>query len=195
MRFLTDFGDQAFILPLTLVVALVLSIGGWRRGAAAWVVSVAATLTAVLLGKLVVFACHPLSLTGLQSPSGHTASAAVAFGGLLALLAPRGWRIPLLAVTGAVVAAALVGTSRVALKAHSIADVLAGAMLGIAGALLLVRLAGDRPARLRRAPSVAAALATVILFHGAHLGAERNIAWMSHMVWPLTLCRAPGLRP
>ncbi len=195
MHFLTDFGDQAVILPLTLAVGLALALGGWWRGAAAWLAGVAATLMAALLGKLVVHACDPLPLIGLQSPSGHTAAAAAAYGGLLALLAPRGWRAPLLAAIGAVATAALIGTSRVELRAHSIADVLAGGMLGIAGAVLLASLAGDRPVRVRRVLPVAAALAMAILFHGTHLHAEDGIARMSHMFWPLTLCTGAGVRP
>ena len=42
MTFLTDFADQAVVLPLVLVLALVLAAQGWRRGAAAWLVAVGA---------------------------------------------------------------------------------------------------------------------------------------------------------
>lgn len=189
MRFLTDFGDQAVVLPLALAVALALVLAGWRRGAAAWLFVIAATLSIMLLGKMVVFACGPLPQTGLKSPSGHTASAAVAWGGLLALLAPRGWRPWLLAAVGALAAAVLIGGSRVALGMHSAADVLVGAGVGIAGAVLLARLAGDRPVGLRRGLPLAGVLAIVILFHGTHLHAEDEIARFSHLFWPLTLCR------
>ena len=55
-------------------------------------------LAAVLAGKLYVCACDPLPMLSLRSPSGHTAAAAVACGGLLALLAAPGRRALLLAV-------------------------------------------------------------------------------------------------
>jgi hypothetical protein len=82
------------------------------------------------------------------------------------------------------------GATRAALGAHSRADVLAGAALGTAGAALLAALAGPRPETLRRTGPIAAALATLLLFHGAHLNAEARIAGLSHRIWPLSLCRA-----
>lgn len=194
MQFLTDFGDEAVVLPLMLAVGLALALGGWRRGAAAWLIGIAVTLTAALLGKLILLGCEPLPMLGLRSPSGHTAAAAVACGGLLGLLAPRGWRTLPLAAGGAAATAALVGLSRLALGAHSLSDVLAGAVLGIAGAVLLARLAGDRPTDLRRVSPVAAALAAALLFHGIHLHAEERIARLSHLFWPLTLCTGDGVR-
>lgn len=65
-------------------------------------------------------------------PSGH---AATAFGFLvaLALVRPR-WRLPCIA------GAALLGLSRVLVNAHFLSDVVAGALLGAATALLLARL-------------------------------------------------------
>lgn len=195
MQFLTDFADEAVILPLTLAVGLALALGGWRRGAAAWLVVIAATLVAVVLGKVVVHACGPLTLLNLRSPSGHTASAAAVYGGLLALLAPRGWRVWLLAAAGAAAVAALIGGSRLALGVHTESDVLVGAAVGVAGAVTLAHLAGERPKGRDlsfRALAVAAAVAIVILFHGTHLHAEDGIARLSHMIWPLTLCRPPA---
>ena len=124
----------------------------------------------------------------------HTAAAAVAYGGLLALSAPRGWRTPVLAGVAALAVAVLIGGSRLALGVHTRSDVLAGALIGIAGAVALARLAGDRPPGLRRVLPWAAAFAMVIIFHGAHLHAEDGIARMSQTIWPLTLCKGHGVR-
>ncbi len=196
MSYVTDFADLAVVVPLALAVALALLLVGWRRGAAAWALVVPATWTAVLLAKLVVAACWGLlPFHGLHSPSGHTASAAVVYGGLLALLLPepaRGARRPFAALVLAGVFAVLFGGTRLALHVHTRSDVLAGAALGIAGALALARLAGPRPSRLRVAIPLAAALAVVVLFHGEHLRAEDQIDRVSHMVWPLTLCCRKG---
>ncbi len=192
MLFVTDFADLAVVLPLALAVALALLLTGWRRGALAWALVVPATLAAVLLAKLLVAACWGLlPFHGLRSPSGHTASAAVVYGGLLALLLPepaRGARRPFAALLLAALFAVLFGGTRLALHVHTRSDVLAGALLGVAGALVLARLAGPRPARLRVALPLAAALAVVLLFHGDHLRAEDQIDRVSHLVWPLTLC-------
>ena len=72
---------------LIVLVALVLLLAGWWRGALAWFTAVPATLGAVLLAKLSTMACQGMMPPiGLLSPSGHAASAAVVYGGLLALV-------------------------------------------------------------------------------------------------------------
>ena len=88
MSFLTDFADQAVVLPVAgLVLVLLLAIG-WRRGALAWAGCVAGVMAVMLALKLVTLACGwRVPWTGLSSPSGHTAASAVVYGGLLALLA------------------------------------------------------------------------------------------------------------
>ena len=199
MQFLTDFADLAVVLPFAAAVGFSLLFAGWRRGAVAWAVVVPATLGAVLLGKMVVAACgayppfHAL-FHGLRSPSGHTASAALVYGGLLSLLLPeprRGLRRPFAAFVIAGVFAVLFGGTRLALHVHTRTDVLAGAALGIAGALVLARFAGPRPTRLRLALPVAAGLLVVLLFHGRHLRAEDQIDRVSRIIWPLTVCCRP----
>lgn len=199
MQFLTDFADLAVVLPFAVVVGFALLLAGWRRGALAWAVVVPATLGAVLLGKLVVAACgaylpfHAL-FHGLRSPSGHTASAAVVYGGLLSLLLPEprdDQRRVIAAIVIAGVFAVLFGGTRLALHVHTRSDVLVGAALGVAGALVLTRLAGPRPARLRLALPVAAGLLVVLLFHGRHLRAEDQIDRVSRIIWPLTVCCRP----
>src|SRR4051794_41985585 len=89
VRFLTDFADQAVIMPLVLAVAVALALQGWRRGAFVWLVVVAATFAMMLALKLAFLACTPLfSPMDIQSPSGHVAAATVVAGGVGAVLAP-----------------------------------------------------------------------------------------------------------
>ena len=201
MSFVTDFADLAVVLPLAVAVAIALVVAGWPRGAAAWAVVVPATLAAVLLAKMVVATCGhymPPVLHAFRSPSGHTASAAVVYGGLLSLLLPeppRGLRRPFAALLIAGLFAILFGDTRLALHVHSRSDVLAGAALGIAGALALARLAGPRPPGLRATIPLAAAFAIVVVFHGHHIRAEDQIDRVSRLVWPLTLCCRPAIAP
>lgn len=71
-------------------------------------------------------------LTSHSFPSGHTVSA---FSFIVAWLALLGWRaLPILAI------AALVGFSRIAVGAHWPVDVLAGALIGLAGGWAGLRL-------------------------------------------------------
>ncbi len=192
MLFLTDFADLAVVLPLAVAVAAGLFATGWRRGALAWAVVVPATWFAVLIAKMTIAACgSPLLFHGLRSPSGHTASAAVVYGGLLGLLLPDAADRKLRALAAMLLAggfALLFGLSRLALHVHTRSDVAVGAAFGMAGALLLERLAGPRPRPLRVALPLAAALMMVLLFHGQHLRAEEKIDHMARIVWPLTLC-------
>ena len=190
--FLTDFADQAVILPLVLAVALMLAALGWRRGAAAWVLAVGATLGTMLVLKLAFLACGTvLPSIGVHTPSGHTAAAALAAGSLAALLSRgnnRGGHV----LAWALGAAIVVGVTRVALAMHSVAEVLVGGLVGVLGALLLARLAGPAPERLRVAGLGAVVLAVLILFHGLHLRAEAQIAHTASLLrlWPLAACRS-----
>ncbi len=189
MTFLTDFADQAVVLPVALCIAVALMLLGWRRGAAAWLVGVVGTLGAMLVLKLVFHACGGLiPQAGIHTPSGHTAAAAVTYGGVVALLGASGG----LAFAAAAGAAVVFGISRVALGFHTPPEVLVGGLVGLLGAALLIRLAGPPPAlRRRNTALLAALLAALVVFHGAHVRAETTIGrWaMLLQVWPLSACR------
>jgi membrane-associated phospholipid phosphatase len=194
VSFVTDFADQAVLLPLVLMVALALAAAGWRRGAGAWILVVVTMLAVILAGKVIAYACAGTLLldTGLKSPSGHTASAAVVYGGLCSLLAPVRWRPRVLALGAAALVAFVIGMTRLALHAHTQVDVLVGAVIGIAGAVLLAHLAGERPAGMRRVGPLAVAIGVVIVFHGARLEAESKIQSLAHLLWPPTVTMAAG---
>jgi membrane-associated phospholipid phosphatase len=190
MLFLTDFADEAVVLPVAAVVLVVLLMLGWRRGALAWLFGVGGVLGTMLVLKLIVFACiWRLPGLNLSSPSGHTAAAAVVYGGLLALLAPRRRGGALLgALTGGAFAS-LVGFTRLALHVHTVPDVLVGAAVGVLGAVLLRHFAGVRPEGIASPRLVLAVCVAIGLFHGHRLAAETRIRWLALDVWPLSLCR------
>ena len=188
MRFVTDFADQAVVLPVVAAIGIALLAQGWWRGAAAWVGASAGTFGIMLLLKLVFIAC-PVS--DLRTPSGHVAAATVVAGGLAALLMRR----PQPALFVAVVAAVVIGISRLALGAHSTTEVAVGAGVGLAGALTLIGLSGPTPANMsaRRVATVAVMIALV--FHGLHLPAEahiRSTAWRISQM--LGVCQSDELR-
>jgi len=169
--FLTDFADQAVILPLVLAIAAALAMQGWRRGAAVWLGAVFATFGLILVLKLVCLACSPLfGPADLRSPSGHVAAATVVAGGLAALLTRQ--RLSILPV--AALAAVVIGISRVVLGMHSLPEVALGALVGLAGAVALLTLAGPPPT-LRPGRLVAVVAIVAVLFHGLHLPAEAAI--------------------
>ena len=169
MQFLTDFADQAVVLPLVVMVALGLAVGGWRRGAIGWLVVAGVTLGVVGAAKLAVFVFGaPFGMTLLLSPSGHTASAPLVYGGLaMALLPGRLWG-PAVAVA-AVIA---IGLTRVALGYHTAPDVWVGGGIGLAGTAAMWATLRARPAEFRRLATLGLVAAVLVGFHGLRLPAE-----------------------
>jgi membrane-associated phospholipid phosphatase len=188
--FLTDFADEAVVLPLALAVGVALLALGWRRGAAAWAFAVAATLAVMLVFKLACWACGPPLL---RTPSGHAAAAAVISGGL-ALILGRSDHPRRRALLTATLAAVVIGTSRLLLGAHSLPETLAGGAVGIAGAWLLARLAGPRPQALRARWVAAVVVVVLLLLHGSRLPAETQIGGLAFdLAREFGVCRgAPG---
>lgn len=169
--FVTNFADQAVILPLVLAVTVALVVQGWRRGAMIWLAVICATLTVVGLLKLVCLPCAPVyGLADLRSPSGHVTAASVVAGGLAGLLTRR--RISILPV--AFLAAMVIGVSRLVLGMHSLPEVVVGAGVGLAGATALTALAGP-PATLKPGKLLAVVAIVTVVFHGLHLPAEAAI--------------------
>lgn len=171
MRFITDFGDQAVILPLVVAVGFALLLQGWRRGAVAWAVAVSVTFFVMLVLKLVFLACSSSIGTDIRTPSGHVAATAMVTGGLAALLIRR--RAIVLAL--AAIAAFVIAVTRLALGLHSLEEVMIGAAVGLAGAAALIKLAGPTPPELEAARIGLMALAVAAVFHGLHLPAEAHI--------------------
>jgi membrane-associated phospholipid phosphatase len=171
VNYLTDFADQAVILPLVIAVAIALAVQGWRRGAMVWLAVVAATLLATLAFKLMFLSCSPLfGPMDVHSPSGHVAAATVVCGGLAAMLTRR----PANILPAAFLAAVVIGISRLVLGMHSLPEVVVGALIGLLGAAALLRFAGPPP-RLKIAPLLAVVVIMAAFFHGLHLPAEAAI--------------------
>jgi len=165
VKYLTDFADQAVILPLVLATAIALALQGWRRGALVWVIVVLGTFTATLGLKLICLACTPIfGPMDLHSPSGHVAAATVVTGGLAAMLTRRRAAI----LPAALLAAVTIGVSRVVLGAHSLSEVVLGAMVGLAGAAALAGFAGAPP-RLKVLPLSGIVIVVDDLFIGLFL--------------------------
>ncbi len=172
MWFITDFADQAVILPVALAIAVSLWRGGWITGARTWVLCCGTTLATLGAAKLAVFVFGPFSfLPLLDSPSGHTAASAIAWGGLAVLLLPRPHRRSLgLPIAAAITA--LIGATRLGLHVHTLPDVVIGAAIGLTGTLVLALTLDDLPPGLRRSLLLGPALLIAATLHGYRLPAE-----------------------
>ena len=173
--FVTDFADQAVVIPSAIAVAVGFVAAGWYRGALAWSGVLACTWVSVLLLKLACLLFGSLWVGGLHSPSGHTASAAAAAGGFLGLIVRRRggdwrWTIPISAGF-----ATIIGLSRLALHVHTRLDVLVAGMVGVVSAVVLVVLAGPPPPKLRLSPIITALAVVIVLMHGSQSSAEAAI--------------------
>jgi len=173
MQFVADFADAAVVLPLVLAVAAVMTGLGFRRLMLQWAVAVAAVWGAVLAGKAVWIRAASGQGMALVSPSGHTASACIVYGGL-ALLVLRGLARPSLVAFVPLGITALIGYTRVATSAHTPLEVVLGAAVGLAGLACLAWAAGPAP-RLSGWPVLATGLAVLTVTHGLQLPAEEAL--------------------
>ncbi len=212
--FVTDFADLGMLLPVAGLIALgFTAIGRWQV-VFAWLLAVAGTLAAMVVLKVMAFtlagfapagpvpaeAWWPgswLGAAGLGNPSGHTAAGSVFYGGLALLVGERlAWRT-LLGLLTAVMAGLIFGTTRLLLGVHSVPDVLVGGLVGLAGVLLLTRLAvRRRPEGQAKVPGKALVLAVAtcgaLIFHGNRLNAEGLLRSIAAEIRLVSLWRSPG---
>lgn len=189
MMFLTDFADQAVVLPMVAAVALILVARGCWRSALVWVAVIGATFAVMLGLKVGLLSCGPVfGPWRLHSPSGHTAAAAVMSAGLAALV----WRRPGMIWAAALTGAGVIAATRVLLGFHSVPEVLVGGAIGLVGAALFTRTLRPPPAGGRLVP-VLAAIVLAFFLHGARLPAEAAIARASVQVLDfIPACRVAG---
>ncbi len=182
LTFVTDFADQAVILPVVAVVFLTLLAQRRWRVAGAWMLAIPGVLATLLVLKIAFYACgwllpvFDLNQLALRSPSGHVASATVVSSGVFALQARR-LRLGTIsaALFAALAVAVIIGVTRVLLGAHSISEVVVAAFVGGAGAVAFARLSGQRLLEKSGLPIAAAAAFMLVIFHGSHLPAEAVI--------------------
>jgi membrane-associated phospholipid phosphatase len=190
-HFLTAFADQAVLLPVAVCVVIGFALSGWVRGTLGWATGVAGTLAVMLVLKLGLIPCGQfLPLSGLRSPSGHTAGAAVIYGSLIAIWLRTRTGTALWTIPVALLIVFLIGTSRLALGLHSGIEVVVGGVVGLSGAVLAVTLAGPPPSDFRISPmTVAMVGVAMVVFHGFRLPAEAEITRVSFHIWPFSSCR------
>jgi undecaprenyl-diphosphatase len=151
-------GDWRLIIPAGLVLFLTFPAARARWGV--WVGLMIAAPLAESAAKYLVARARPDDLS-FGFPSGHVTAAAAFFGAVGYLAAALPSRRARLAVrTGAVVIVVLVAVARVLQRDHWPADVLGGAVLGLALASAAALLAQARPGADRESGTPPSAAAT-----------------------------------
>jgi membrane-associated phospholipid phosphatase len=176
MKFLTDFGDSAVLLPLSAVV-LIWLLATRSVGAAIWWLGVLIAFGAIIGGlKMLFFACPPA--VDVRSPSGHTGFSMLVYGGIAAIIAAQrrsAWsRAGIMLATVALVVG--IAISRVTLHMHSRTETLIGFLIGAAAVAVFIF--GYRRTTTNRrmmTPLLFAVVLTAAIFHGASLNAETNL--------------------
>jgi membrane-associated phospholipid phosphatase len=189
----TDFGDQAVVLPLAVGIALIFALSGWRRGVLAWTAAIGGTLSLILFLKLRFFACdHLLPGAPPGNPSGHTAAAAAVYGGLVAIVMRSIWDNKRWAlrctVAIAIFLAVVIGASRLILDLHSMAEVVVGGTIGVGGAVAFVMLAGPPLRSVRMLHAVSMGLLVIVMLYGSRITAEPAIKSVAANLWPFPEC-------
>lgn len=130
MMLVTHFGATVLLAPFALLVAAWLCYAAGAREALLWCGCVAGVGVVTALGKIYLAACD-LRLIDVHSPSGHSAFSAIAYGGftVIAMSGSRSLRANLFRI-GIALWVLLIGYSRVVVRAHTPAEVVAGLLIG-----------------------------------------------------------------
>jgi membrane-associated phospholipid phosphatase len=130
MRFITNFGDAAVLLPVAAAMFVWLLIEVGRRQALMWGLAFLVAGGGIALLKIGIFACGSPG-GALESPSGHTSLSTLVYGGI-ALVAgseSEARARPAVGAAGALLIAAI-ALSRIILGVHSASEVAVGLVTG-----------------------------------------------------------------
>lgn len=189
-QFLTDFGDSAITVPVSLLTFVFLIIIDRRRLAIGWGIAILGCASAIGALKILFAPCgQRLAFAALTSPSGHAAMTTVVYGSLTMLLGsslPRPFRMTLDVAAAFFIAA--VAVSQLVLDAHDVAEVIVGLAVGLAALAAFRRiLLAQHPVVLPVGWLAGAAAVVIAVFHGTRWPTERvvhAIAALLHLAPP-----------
>ena len=168
---LTDFGDLAVLLPVTIAVLVWLYFLSSKRDAAWWVAAATLCMGGTALLKIFFSICPVVPQ--LHSPSGHTSLSTLVYGALALFVATADarWRYAVIAAGGALVL--LIAASRVALHDHTPLEAGLGLVIGVVALCVFGRgyLAVERPIVPLR-PLLLGVAVLLMFLHGRQLRAE-----------------------
>jgi membrane-associated phospholipid phosphatase len=175
LRFITDFGDAAYLLPAAALVLGYLVYSKARSSAVAWAVAFAACVGLTALLKISFLTCGAkVGSLDIYSPSGHT-SFATTFYLCVGLVTSRN-KAPLLAVivfAAAVCLAVAIAASRLLLDAHTPGEVAIGLLIGVGCVIwFATQYYGVPQPGLPILPVLALLVPLALFAHGHHLSRE-----------------------
>jgi membrane-associated phospholipid phosphatase len=193
---LTDLGDAAILLPLSIVMLVWLLKFHSHRATVSWVIAIGLCLAGTALLKILFYGCPPVS--NLVSPSGHTSLSMLVYASIALVVASegRGWKRNTILAAGT---ALIVGiaASRLVLNKHSALEVGSGFLIGAMTLPVFARgYLRSRGSERPLLPLVLSAIAVVAIFHGQELRAESILHAISRYVHVSgNVCAAHELSP
>ena len=190
MQFVTNFGDEAVLLPLAAATLIWLWRMVGRRSALMWCGAVLICGGGTAITKIYLGACTT-PIDTLDSPSGHTSMSTLVYGGLALIAGAESETWPRVAAgTAGAALVVSVALSRIALGAHSPAEVAAGLVIGgVALALFARTYVQQRGAVQRIWPLLAAATIVALALHGYHVQLEPLWRALAQAFGRTGLCR------
>jgi membrane-associated phospholipid phosphatase len=172
MMVITDFGDLAVLLPLSVAMLVWLLAARSLGGAAWWLAAVALCMAGTALLKVYFIAC-PIA-NELSSPSGHSSFSTLVYGGLAMIIAAEvaaAWQ-RLVIVAAAVGLVAAIAVSRLVLGAHGALEIGCGAAIGLASLSVFAQGYLRRPPAASLMPLLVTIVMLISVLHGRELRAE-----------------------
>jgi hypothetical protein len=182
---LTNLGDAALVVPVSLALFGYLWAVKSRRAAIAWAAGFWMCIALVFLLKIGFRTCGAqIPELEIGSPSGHTALATTLYGCAALLFGKEyGSRTRMAFALLALVLSGIIGISRVLLHAHTGPEVFGGLLIGLVSiAVFHAGNVGVEQLQLRAGPALALFAALAVTMHGQHLNAEALFAYISREV-------------
>jgi membrane-associated phospholipid phosphatase len=128
---LTNLGDLAVLLPAAALFAAVLWRTSSHAAALAFLRSLASSMSALFVLKMLFRSCGEAWIPELISPSGHTGNSIAVYGAIATVIGLQlaGWRRAGAFAVGAALPLAI-GFTRVSLEYHTLAEVIVGGIVG-----------------------------------------------------------------
>jgi membrane-associated phospholipid phosphatase len=177
----TDFGNAAVLLLLTLALAAWIAGQVSWRAAAVWLACVAAVASLTAMAKIWFAGCQ-YELSHIHSPSGHTSFSLITYGGLAVVFAAGFAGLQRWLILGAGLAwATSIGITRVILHAHTVQEVVAGVAIGGTGVTVFAALyrGRQRPGIVAMAMLAAIGIG-LVLMPWTHVTLESDWRWIGH---------------
>jgi PAP2 superfamily len=184
MQAITDCGDLALLLPLSLILTAALWYFHSPAAALAWLKALAFCAAVTLILKISFITCGPAWGLAVMSPSGHTSMSTAVYAAIAVVLATHARRSRLILIAlGSMLLIGAIAFSRLALHVHSVTEVGIGLFIGLTALYIFARNYVSLPhPKMNAIPLAVGTLSVIVMLYGARLSAETLLYGFAHGV-------------